>query len=58
MRCMYKCTSECDDENCVPVKSLGADYNTNRAMAGYIRNEELTNYGEALIAVSTSTAGP
>jgi hypothetical protein len=55
---MYKCTSECDDENCVPVKSLGADYNTNRAMAGYIRNEELTNYGEALIAVSTSTAGP
>lgn len=44
-------------ENSLPVKIYGADYDTNRASGGYMRDYDLTENGDALIAISTGTAG-
>jgi hypothetical protein len=54
---MDKYTREWADENHLPVQCFGADYDTNRAMGGFIRNEELTQYGDALIAITNGTTG-
>ena len=52
-----KCAREWASENSVPVRIFGADYENNRALAGYMRNWELVRDGDALIAITTGTAG-
>jgi hypothetical protein len=54
---MDKCAREWAKENSLPVMNCGADYDTNRAFGGYMRNCELVENGDALIAVTTGTAG-
>ncbi len=44
-------------ENSLPVTTFGADYDTNRAYGGCMRNHELVESGDALIVVTTGTAG-
>jgi hypothetical protein len=52
-----KCAREWAKENSVPVVDSGADYDAHRAFGGYMRNHEWVESGDALIAVSTGTAG-
>lgn len=52
-----KAAREWAKENSVPVVDYGADYDTNRAFGGYMRNHELVESGDALIVVTTGTAG-
>ncbi len=54
---MDKCAREWAAENTVPVTTFGADYDTNRAFGGYMRNHELVESGDALIVITTGTAG-
>jgi hypothetical protein len=54
---MDKCAREWAKENSLPVMNCGADYDTNRAFGGYMRNCELVENGDALIAVTAGTAG-
>ena len=54
---MDKCAREWAAENHLPVKTFGTDYDSNRASAGYMRNEDFVHYGEALIAVTNGTRG-
>lgn len=53
-----KAAREWAKEHAVPVTDSGADYDTHRAFGGYMRNHEWVESGDALIAVSTGTAGP
>lgn len=41
----------------VPVKSFPADWDKYGKTAGYIRNSQMTDYGEALIAITTVSPG-
>jgi hypothetical protein len=52
-----KCAREWAAENSLPVTTFGADYDTNRAFGGYMRNHELVESGDALIVIATGTAG-
>ena len=52
-----KAAREWAKENSVPVVDSGADYDSHRAFGGYMRNHEWVESGDALIAVSTGSAG-
>lgn len=52
-----KCVREWAAENSVPVTIFGADYGTNRAFGGYMRNHELVEIGDALIVITFGTVG-
>lgn len=52
-----KCAREWAAENSLPVKIHAADYDRLRASAGYMRNHALLKNGDALVAISTGTAG-
>ena len=52
-----KCAREWGTENALPVTTFGADYDTNRAFGGYMRNQELVESGDALIVITTGTTG-
>lgn len=52
-----KCAREWAAENSLPVTMFGADYDTNRAFGGYMRNHELVESGDALIVITTGTTG-
>lgn len=52
-----KCAREWAAENELPVTTFGADYDTNRAFGGYMRNHELVESGDALIVITTGTRG-
>lgn len=52
-----KCAREWAAENSLPLVGYGADYDAHRAFGGYMRNCELVENGDALIAISTGTAG-
>ncbi len=54
---MDKCAREWAADNLLPVTTFGADYDTNRAFAGYMRNDELVKRGDALIVITTGTTG-
>lgn len=41
----------------VPVKEFPADWNTHGKRAGYLRNEQMAEYADALIAVTTGSPG-
>jgi hypothetical protein len=54
---MDKCAREWAEENSLPVVNYGTDYDTHRGSGGYMRNCELVEQGDALIAFTTGTAG-
>lgn len=54
---MDKCAREWAAKNSLPVTTFGADYDTNRAFGGYMRNQELVESGDALIVITTGTTG-
>jgi hypothetical protein len=44
-------------KNGVPVKSFEADWGQFGKKAGYLRNEQMGEYGEGLIAITTGSQG-
>lgn len=52
-----KCAREWAAENGLPVRTFGADYDKNRGFGGYMRDYDLVENGDALIAITTGTRG-
>jgi SLOG family YspA-like protein len=51
------CGKRWADKNGIPVKPFPADWDKNPNIAGFIRNGEMAEYGEALIAITNGSQG-